>query len=255
MQLGVELGHHRARAHLVQVIVHTDHFGARGVVAVEIDRHEIAVDGRAVHDIELRVVLAQAVELALHLVVADGKPRQRDLQTVVTRDGDERAHLHHGVEGHAAAVLTARDVDLGLGNRVELRVDDGTGVEVGQGLAERLGAQRAGASHAGLEHLARHLAGPEARHPHLLGQRAHDIAERFIEFGLVHLNAQADEVPLHWLCCRTYHEPITLPAVPRPGRTTHRRGAVRSEHEVHGAEHGPAHDGVAVHGDRVARHL
>ena len=40
-------------------------------------------------------------------------------------------------------------------------------------------------------------------------------AERFIEFlGLVHLNAQADEVPLHCLCCRTYHESITLPARP-----------------------------------------
>ena len=73
VQLGVELGHDRGRADLVEVVVHADHLGARGVVAVQIDRDEVAVDGRAVHDVELGVVLAQPVELALHLFVADGR--------------------------------------------------------------------------------------------------------------------------------------------------------------------------------------
>ncbi len=189
---------------------------------MQVDRHQIAVDGGPVHDLELGVVLAQAVELALHLLVGDGEARQRDVQPVVARNGDDGAHLHDGVEGHGAAVLAAGDVDLGLGDRVELGVDDGAGVEVGQRLAQRLGAQRAGAAHAGLEHLARHLAGPETGHTDLLGECAHDVAERSIELGLVDLNTQADEVPLHWLCCRTHHEPITLPAVPRPGRTFRR---------------------------------
>ena len=39
-------------------IVHADHLGTGGVVAVEVDRHEIAVDGGAVHHVELCVVLA-----------------------------------------------------------------------------------------------------------------------------------------------------------------------------------------------------
>ena len=152
------------------------------------------------------------------------RPGQCDLQPVVARNGDDRPHLHDGVEGDGAAVLAARDVDLGLGDRVELGVDDGAGVEVRQRLAQRLGTQRAGAAHAGLEHLARHLAGPETGHPDLLGQCAHHVAERSIELGLVDLHTQADEVPLHWLGCRTHHERITLPAVPRPGRTVRRGG-------------------------------
>ena len=38
-------------------------------------------------------------------------------------------------------------------------------------------------------------------------------------------------------------------------RTLAQQVRVRSEHAVHGAEHGPAHHGVAVHGHRVAIHL
>src|SRR5208283_3184711 len=107
---------------------------------------------------------------------------------------------------------------LGLRDRVELGVDDGACVEVRQRLAQRLGAQCTCAAHAGLEHLARHLAGAEARHAHLLRQRAHDVAQRSIELGLVDLHAQADEVPLHWLGGRTHHEPTTLPVAARRRR-------------------------------------
>ena len=64
VQLGVELGHHRGGADLVEIVVDADHFGAGGVVAVQVDGHQVAVDGGAVHDLELRVVLAQPVELA-----------------------------------------------------------------------------------------------------------------------------------------------------------------------------------------------
>ena len=96
-----------------------------------------------------------------------------------------------------AAVLAARDVDLGLRDGVDLGVDHGAGVEVGQRLAQRFRAQRAGAAHARLEHPARHLAGTESRHAHLPGQRPHDVAHGSIELGLVDLHAQADEVPLY----------------------------------------------------------
>ena len=65
VQLGVELGDDRPAADLVEVVVDADHLGAGRVVAVQVDGHEVAVDGRAVDDVELGVVLAQAVELAL----------------------------------------------------------------------------------------------------------------------------------------------------------------------------------------------
>ena len=220
MQLGIELGHHRAGTDLVEIVVDAHDLGAGRVVAVQVDGDEVAVDGRTVHDVELGVVLAQPVDLALDLLLADGEARQRDLQAVVAGNGDDRTHLDHGVEGDGAAVLAAGDVDVGLRDRVELGVDDGAGVEVGQGLTERLGAQRAGTAHAGLEHLARHLARPEARHADLLGEGAHHVAEGPVEFRLVDLHTQADEVSLHWLGCRTHHEPITLPVAPQPGRTT-----------------------------------
>ncbi len=127
------------------------------------------------------------------------------------------SHLDHGVEGDGTAVLSPGDVDLGLRDRIELGVDDGAGVEVRQRLAQCLGAQGAGTTEARLEHLARHLAGPEAGHAHLAGERAHDVTECAIELGLVDLHAQADEVPLQWLGGGTHHEPAMLPAAPGPG--------------------------------------
>ena len=75
VQLGVELGHDRGRADLVEVVVDADHLGAGGVVAVQVDGDQIAVDGGAVHHVELGVVLAQTVELALHLFLGDGRAR------------------------------------------------------------------------------------------------------------------------------------------------------------------------------------
>ena len=103
VQLGVELGHDRAAAHLVEVVVDADHLGARGVVAVQVDRDQVAVDGGAIDHVELGVVLAQPVDLVLDLFVLDVEARQRDLQAVVARNGDERAHLDDGIEGDGAA--------------------------------------------------------------------------------------------------------------------------------------------------------
>ena len=252
-------------ADLVEIVVDADHLRARGVGAVQVDGHEVAVDGGAIDHLELGVVLAQAVDLVLHLFVLHGEPGQGDLQSVVAGDGDERPDLDHGVEGDGAGVLAARDVDLGLRDRVEFGVDHGACVEVGQRLAQRLGAQRAGAAHARLEHLARHLAGPEPRHAHLAGERPHDVAQGTIELGLVDLDAQADEVAFHWLCGGTHHEPTTLPGGPghertrpaSPVRDSARRVGVRpdasSEHEVHGAEHLVPHGLVTLHDDAVAR--
>ena len=68
------------------------------------------------------------------------------------------------------ALLARGDVDLGRGDRVDLGVGHGLGVEVGQRLAEGLGPQGHGPAHAGLEHLAGHLARTEARDPHLAGE-------------------------------------------------------------------------------------
>ena len=219
MQLGIELGDDGPAADLVEVVVDAHHLGARGVVAVQVDRHEVAVDGGPLDELELGVVLAQAIELVLDLLLGDREAGQRHLEAVVAGNGDHGPHLHHGVEGDRTALLAAGDVDLGLRDRVELGVDHGTGIEVRQRIAQRLGTQRSRAAHAGLEHLARHLAGAEPRHAHLPGERAHDVAQGAIELGLVDLHAQADEVPFQRLGSRTHHEPTTLPGSGgRPGR-------------------------------------
>ena len=222
---------------------------------MQVDGHEVAVDGRSVDDLELGVVLAQTVELAIDLLVAHAEAGQGDLQPVVAGDGDERPHLDHRVEGDGARVLAAGDVDLGLRDRVELGVDHGAGVEVGQRLAQRLGPQRAGAAHARLEHLARHLARTEARHADLLGERPHDVAQGAVELGLVDLHAQADEVALQGsavarITSRTLYRPRspdrrtrsarTTPRQERRARTCARRATTSLdaggslEHEVHG---------------------
>ena len=54
---------------------------------------------RAADRLQLGVVLAQPVDLALDLLVAHRQAGHGHLQAVVAGDGDERAHLHHGVEG------------------------------------------------------------------------------------------------------------------------------------------------------------
>ena len=74
---------------------------------MQVDGHEVAVDGRAVDRLELGVVLAQPVDLVLHLLVGDAEAGQGHLQPVVAGDGDERADLDDGVEGDGALVLAA----------------------------------------------------------------------------------------------------------------------------------------------------
>ena len=90
-------------------------------------------------DLELGVVLPQAVDLAVDVLVADADAGQGHLQPVVPGDGDQRPHLDHGVEADGAAVLPRGDVDLGGRDGVDLGVDDGLGIEVGQRLAQGLG--------------------------------------------------------------------------------------------------------------------
>ena len=92
---------------------------------MQVDGHDVAVDRRPVDRLELRIVLAQAVELAVDLLVAHLEPRQRHLQPVIAGDGDPRPDLDDGVEGHRALLLPALDVDVRLRNGVELGVDDG----------------------------------------------------------------------------------------------------------------------------------
>ena len=178
---------------------------------------------------------------------------QRHLQAVVSGDGDQGAHLHDGVEGDRAAVLAPGDVDLGLRDRVELGVDHGAGVEVGQRLAQRLGPQRAGAAHARLEHLARHLARPEpgtrtcgracARR-----RRARDRtrARRSPRSG----GRGSPPVARWWRASRA----DTLPAASGPGArgATRNRPTEASEHEVHGGEHLAAGHRVPRSADRPA---
>jgi hypothetical protein len=164
----------------------------------------VTVDGGTIDNLEFGVVLAQSIDLMLDLFVLDVESRQRDLQTVVARDGNERTHLDDGVERHRAALLAAGDVDLGLRDRVELGVRDGLRVEVGYGLAQRFRSQCPGTTHARFEHLAGDLPGSKTRYTDLARQRPHDVTHGLVELGFVDFHAQADKVPLDWLSGRTH---------------------------------------------------
>ncbi len=166
--------------------------------AVQVDRHEIAVDGWPLDHLELGVVLAQPVDLLLHLLVLHGEPGKRHLQPVVAGNGHERAHLDHRVERDRTLVLAGGDVDLGPRDGIELGVDHRTRVEVRQRLAQRLGPQRTRATHARLEHLARHLAGTKARYPHLTGKRPHDVTDGAVDLGLVDLRRSGGRGSRPW---------------------------------------------------------
>ena len=63
---------------------------------------------------------------------------ERDAQAAVAGDLDRRAHLDHGVEGDVARLLPAGDVDLGGGDDVDVVLDHGCRVVLGQRLVEGL---------------------------------------------------------------------------------------------------------------------
>ena len=111
-QLLVELDGDGAAAHFVEIVVDTDHLGAALVVPVEVDGDQVTVDSGAPDQFELRVVLPQAIDLAVDVLILDDDAGQGHLQAVVAGNGHRRTNLDDCVEADRPAVLPCGDVDV-----------------------------------------------------------------------------------------------------------------------------------------------
>ena len=192
----VDLRSDGTRAHRVAVVVGRQ---PRLRFAVErsrdVDRDRVAALGGAVDGLQGAVEVAHAVDLGVERLLVHIGPLERDAEAAVARDLDGRPDLHDGVEGDVARLLAAGDVDLGRGDHVDVVLDDGGGVVLGERVLQGLLATDQWAE-AGLEHLAGRLARPEAREADLLG----DLLERGVHCALelprLDLDGQLDLVPL-----------------------------------------------------------
>jgi hypothetical protein len=159
--------------------------------ADEVDHEEVAVVGRALHGLERRERLAQALQLGLNLLRVDRRVAPADLQALVLPElrGRHDAYLDRESE---------RQPRLGQVGQVELRVADGGDAGVGQRL---LVPARQPAPH-GLVHdglaadlaqhdLGRHLALAKARHPHLAAELRGRAAHLALEGLAGHLDLDA----------------------------------------------------------------
>ena len=169
--------------------------------AADVDRHLVTRLDRTRHLDELTGRRPQPVDLGGHLVVGHLERRERHHQTAVAGDGHDGADQDDGLEGDRTGLLARRDVDVGLVDRVDLRLVDGPRVELGQRLPDGLTPQRGGAAHARLEDLPRHLSGPEPGNPDLTRQTLHHVVEGFVDLGFVDLDGETDLVALLGRCC------------------------------------------------------
>ena len=140
-ELVVELGDHRAAAHLVEEVLGVEvAVVAAGLAAapVDVDGHLVTVAGGTAHLDQLARRGPEAVHLGGHLVVGDLEAGQGHHQALVAGDGHGGTDQHHGLEGHRARLVARGDVDVGLVDGVDLGIGDRPGVEVGQGLPQGL---------------------------------------------------------------------------------------------------------------------
>jgi len=108
VELLVELGDNRAAAHLVEVVVGGGDFFAGGVGAVDVDRDEVTVDRRPLDLDELAVVVAQAVDLCVELLVGHARCGHGHDQPVVA--GSEMSGRTCTVASNATGPLSSPEV-------------------------------------------------------------------------------------------------------------------------------------------------
>ena len=198
-QLVVELGHHDARAHLVEIVGGREPFDRLVVhVALDVDLGVVAVGERRGRVFELGEAVAQRVDLPVDGLVLDDRAGDLDLERVVPDDGDLRAHLDDGVELDVAVVLAGGDIDLGRRDHVDVLGLDRLDVVLGQGVAQGLIARRLGAE-ARLQQLAGRLAGPEPGQLHLVGELAERSVDRTLEIGRGDRDVELDLVAFEGL--------------------------------------------------------
>ncbi len=197
-------------------------------LGLQVDGDHVAVLGGALDGGRGGEALTELLHRLVHVLVGDLDGVDLDLDAGVVRDLDGRADVDLGGEVQRLAVLQLRDVDLGLAQRAELRLVDRVGVELREGVVDRLLQDRTTAE-ALVDDPGRDLALAEALHRDLLV----DLLVRRVEAVLELLEGHLDSEPnpgrvqglhgaLHgsvslWLTSRV------LPGPERSGRFAARR--------------------------------
>ena len=117
----VEAVEHAAATDLVG---HAGDLGTLDDLAVlgglEVEDHEVAVGGRALDVVQGREALAQRLDLLLDVGVGDLDVVDLGLEAVVRRERDLGLDVDLGGELERVVVLELGDLDLGLGQRLEV---------------------------------------------------------------------------------------------------------------------------------------
>ena len=106
--------------------------------AGDVDRDGVALLGGAVDVGQRGVELAHAVDLRVEHRLVDAGPVDRDGDPAVAGHLDRGPDLDDGVEGHVAALVPTGDVDLRRGDHVDVVLDDGRRVVLGQRVLQGL---------------------------------------------------------------------------------------------------------------------
>src|SRR6185437_14277119 len=147
----------------------------------QVDRDEVTVRDGTVHPGQGAESGTQRLQFGVHVVVADLDRVHRNLELAGVRQGELGTYVDFGGEGQLLAVLLLGDLDLGLAQRVHLRLGDGLPVARGQRLVDDLIEHRL-ATEPRLQQLRRRLARPEAGESHLPGQLLVGALEVGFEF-------------------------------------------------------------------------
>ena len=157
----------------------------------------IAVAGGSLDAAQARRIARAILSICLSMsssVTSIGRKRHHESR--VSRNRHGRPDLDHRVEGDSPFVGAGDDVDVGRRDRVHLGVHDGLRIHVGQGVADRLLPQDRRPAEPRLENLAWTLPGLKPGTRELPCESAGRLAHRLVDLVLVHLDREADPVPL-----------------------------------------------------------
>ena len=122
-------------AHFVDQIVSLSNHRAFSVEAFNVDGGVVLDRGGTRNVNEDTIGSTHAVNLVVHILIAHREGRDFHFQHGISGERNFGANFNNRIEGHRAFFLTGGDVDLWRINGVEIGLNDGLGIELGQGLA------------------------------------------------------------------------------------------------------------------------
>ena len=139
LELPDELGDDLLGAHLVQLVGEGELVDLLVVdVCPDVGHDVVTAPSRMPHSLQLGESVAKPVEELVHVLLGHlrGRKRHGDVRVVV--QGQPGPDLHGRGEHEGTALLHVLDVDVGLRDRGELILADGSGVVGGDGLLDEL---------------------------------------------------------------------------------------------------------------------